>query len=52
MEKRKRKYDAVWPASSLWLDVAEYSGEEKHRVSVFTTPCCLGIRQSAAKTLA
>lgn len=44
-------YDAVWPASSLWISV----GDEKHRVkhleSTSTTPVIFGIRKSKAEEL-
>lgn len=44
-------YDAVWPASSLWVSV----GDTKHRVkdleSISMTPIIFGIRESLAKDL-
>ncbi|MDI9469014.1 MAG: substrate-binding domain-containing protein [Bacillota bacterium] len=44
-------YDAVWPASSLWISM----GDEKHRVrdgsSTSITPVVLGVRQTLAREL-
>ena len=43
-------YHAVWPASSVWLDI---SGNKSlgERVSIYRTPVVLGIRQSVADKL-
>ncbi len=42
--------DAVWPASSIWLSVAD-SERIKHEQSVLRSPVVLGVRRSAAAAL-
>ncbi len=44
-------YDAVWPASSLWLNVGDTEHRVKHAESVSITPVVFGIRQSLAEEL-
>ena len=44
-------YDAVWPASSLWLSVGDEAHRVKHAESVSISPVVFGIRQSLAKEL-
>lgn len=44
-------YDAVWPASSLWLDVAEDRGRVRHAASTSQMPVVFGIRESLAAEL-
>lgn len=51
LEQDTIDYDAVWPASSLWVSV----GDTKHRVknleSTSTTPVVFGIKKSLAQNL-
>lgn len=42
--------DAVWPASSIWLSVAD-SERVKHEQSVFRSPVVVGVRRSEAESL-
>ena len=49
LEGEELPYDAVWPASSLWLDAADTSLNLKHAESVSITPVVFGIRQSLAQ---
>ena len=51
LEEDSFSYDAVWPASSLWLDVADTSLNLKHTESISITPVVFGIRQSLAEEL-
>ena len=44
-------YDAVWPASSLWLNAGDTGHRIKHAESVSITPVVFGIRQSLAESL-
>ena len=43
-------YDAVWPASSIWLSMGDEQHLVKRRVH-FLTPVVFGIRQSLAEDL-
>ena len=38
-------YDAVWPASSLWLTVGDTEHQIKHAESISITPVVFGIRK-------
>lgn len=44
-------YDAVWPASSLWLSVGDTDHRIKHAESISVSPVIFGIRQSLAREL-
>lgn len=44
-------YDAVWPASSLWLTAGDTQYRVKHTQSISITPVVFGIRQSLAEAL-
>ena len=44
-------YDAVWPASSLWLTAGDTQYRVKHAESISITPVIFGIRQSLAEEL-
>ena len=44
-------YDAVWPASSLWLTAGDTQYRVKHTQSISITPVVFGIRQSLAEEL-
>ena len=44
-------YDAVWPASSLWISTGDTKHRVKHAKSISVTPVIFGIRQSLAKEL-
>ena len=39
-------YDAVWPASSLWLSVGDTGHRIKHAESISITPVVFGIRKA------
>ena len=42
-------YDAVWPASSLWLTVGDTNHRVKHTESISITPVVFGIRKNLAQ---
>ena len=44
-------YDAVWPASSIWISMGDENHLIKHSQSVSITPVVFGIRQSLAQEL-
>ena len=51
LEEESFPYDAVWPASSLWLDAADTPLNLKHAESVSITPVVFGIREGLAREL-
>lgn len=44
-------YDAVWPASGLWISVGDQKHRIKHQASTSTTPVIFGIKKSVAEDL-
>ena len=46
-----KEYDAVWPASSIWISMGDEQHLVKHSQSVSITPVVFGIRQSLAREL-
>ena len=46
-----KEYDAVWPASSIWISMGDEQHLVKHSESVSITPVVFGIRQSLAREL-
>ena len=44
-------YDAVWPASSMWISIGDTKHRVKYAESVSITPVVFGIRESLAKEL-
>lgn len=51
LEAEDIPFDAVWPASSLWLTMGDTAHRIKHAESVSVTPVVFGIRQSLAEEL-
>lgn len=51
LESGAGDYDAVWPASGLWISLGDKQHLVKYDESVSTTPVVFGIRQSLAKEL-
>ncbi len=47
-----RDYDAVWPASSMWITMGDIKHVVKDQVSTSTTPVVFGVKQSKAEELA
>ena len=50
-EQNAPDIDAVWPASSLWLDMYDAHRRVKDLKSIATTPVILGVRMSKAREL-
>ncbi len=44
-------FDAVWPASSLWIDMYDAGRKVKHVQSIAQMPVILGVRMGKAKEL-
>ena len=51
LETGAENYDAVWPASSIWLSMGDQQHMVKHEASVSMTPVVFGIRRSLAEDL-
>lgn len=51
LEEGGEEYDAVWPASSLWISMGDRAHKVKYAESVSTTPVVFGIRRSLASQL-
>ena len=51
LEEEEIPYDAVWPASSLWLNVGDTGHRVKHAESISITPVVFGIREHLAQEL-
>ena len=51
LEEEDISYDAVWPASSLWLTVGDIDHRIKHAESISITPVVFGIRRGLAEEL-
>ena len=47
----KVPYDAVWPASSMWISIGDTGHKVKYTESVSITPVVFGIRESLARSL-
>jgi Ca-activated chloride channel family protein len=43
--------DAVWPASSVWIDLYDTERRVKDSQSIYQTPVVLGVRESKARQL-
>ena len=51
LQAEETPYDAVWPASSLWISAGDTHHRVKHAQSVSVTPVIFGIRESLARQL-
>lgn len=51
LEEEEIPFDAVWPASSMWLTMGDTAHRVKHAESVSVTPVVFGIRRSLAEEL-
>jgi len=45
------RYDAVWPASGLWITLGDNGHKVKYAQSILTSPVVFGIRKSLAEKL-
>lgn len=51
LQSGAKDYDAVWPASSLWISMGDEEHLVKQAESISTTPVVFGIRKSLAEEL-
>ena len=51
LEAGAEDYDAVWPASGLWISMGDQQHLVKHTESISNTPVVFGIRKSLAQEL-
>ncbi len=51
LEDGAAEYDAVWPASSIWISMGDANHLVKHSASICVTPVVFGIRKSLAQEL-
>ena len=51
LESGAADYDAVWPASSIWMSMGDVNHLVKHSQSISMTPVVFGIRESLAAEL-
>lgn len=51
LQQDRPPFDAVWPASSMWIAIGDTGHRVKYAESVSTTPVVFGIRQSLARKL-
>lgn len=51
LEDGAEGYDAVWPASSIWISLGDKNHMIKHSQSISITPVVFGIRRSLAEEL-
>lgn len=49
LQKKEKAFDAVWPASGLWISLGDRDHAVKHAQTVLTTPVVFGVRQSLAR---
>ncbi len=49
--KEDTEFDAVWPASTLWIGLGDTNKKVKHIKSIMTSPVVFGIRKSLAVKL-
>ena len=51
LQKNASAYDAVWPASGIWISLGDKDRNVKYAQSVMTSPVVFGIRKSLAASL-
>lgn len=51
LEEKDFPYDAVWPASSIWMNAGDTLHRVKHAESIAMNPVVFGIRKSLAEKL-
>ena len=51
LEEGAEDYDAVWPASSLWISLGDKQHLVKYNQSISASPVVFGVRESLAKKL-
>ncbi len=51
LQKNALKYDAVWPASGIWITLGDEERKVRYAQSIMTSPVVFGIKMSLAKRL-
>ncbi|NLM05403.1 MAG: VWA domain-containing protein [Tissierellia bacterium] len=51
LQNPETRFDAVWPASSVWINMGDTEHRVKHTESISITPVVFGIKKSLAKDL-
>jgi Ca-activated chloride channel homolog len=51
LQKNPSQYDAVWPASGLWISLGDKERKVKYAQSILTSPVVFGIKKSFAQKL-
>lgn len=51
LKEDSSRYDAVWPASGLWITLGDHNHKVKYAQSVLTSPVVFGIKKSLAEKL-
>lgn len=51
LQEENSEFDAVWPASSIWISMGDTSFRVKHSKSTTITPVVFGVRKSLAEEL-
>lgn len=47
----EQKYDAVWPAASIWINIFDQDRKVRHLASIAQNPVVLGVREPLAREL-
>lgn len=51
LQQNPSAYDAVWPASGIWITLGDNQKKVKYQQSILTSPVVFGIRKSIAQKL-
>jgi Ca-activated chloride channel family protein len=51
LQNNPAAYDAVWPASSIWITLGDTAKKVKYAQSILTSPVVFGIKKSLAQQL-
>ena len=51
LQQNEGRYDAVWPASGIWITLGDNARKVKYAQSMMTTPVVFGIKKSIAAKL-
>ena len=51
LQKNTSQYDAVWPASGIWINLGDNEKKVRYAQSILTSPVVFGIKKSLAQKL-
>ena len=51
LQNNPSNYDAVWPASGIWITMGDIQKKVKYQQSILTSPVVFGIKKSLAQKL-